>query len=387
MKKFFIQISGSLLAGIIFILAVSSQCLGQTTAQLAITMSAPYLSPSVGYARIDLQVTAGTGYVTNNTEYNGANLNGSWEALNFRFTSTATPALVNTDFVVAASLAGISSGSVTNVSAGGCYASQPAFNISFIRASPAADAGSTALTIATIDYPLQKGAILVTGNLTVRPTTSAACAIRETFWSNTNAANTGFRLAGTGNSVVLGNYASLPVKLLSFAGKLTDKQSLLEWRSVKEENTSHFEIEYSADLSGFFKIGFVLASGNSNTIKAYQFIHANPIYGNNYYRLKMVDNDGHYSYSRIINLVASANQSELSLYPNPASGQVLVSHPSRADDAQLSVVDMTGKLIKWVTASRNTKETKINIRGFVPGLYRIVWSDGTNKKSESLVIQ
>jgi hypothetical protein len=55
-------------------------------------------------------------------------------------------------------------------------------------------------------------------------------------------------------------------------------------------------------------------TGNSNT--AYSLLHANPVIGKNYYRLKMVDNDGSYSYSSV-RLVSFNKDVIVTVYPNP----------------------------------------------------------------------
>jgi hypothetical protein len=68
----------------------------------------------------------------------------------------------------------------------------------------------------------------------------------------------------------------------------------------------------------------VQAAGNSTTDKYYNFLHRNPEAGNNYYRLKMVDTDGRFTYSPIVKTALSLKNNKLSVHPNPVSSALNV---------------------------------------------------------------
>jgi hypothetical protein len=173
----------------------------QSTAQLNVTFSPERASATVGFKEIDILVSAGSGYTTGNAVYvpNKTNPNGSWTSINLRFTqsSTGTP-FTNTELAVTYPVAGISGSSTAqNIAAGGCYQGKTAFSINILRASPAADAGTTPMVIATIRYPNRSGQ----KTFTIRNMTTQACAIRESFWSNTHTSNSSTRLPIVGNQV------------------------------------------------------------------------------------------------------------------------------------------------------------------------------------------
>ncbi|MDP4264494.1 MAG: T9SS type A sorting domain-containing protein [Bacteroidota bacterium] len=92
---------------------------------------------------------------------------------------------------------------------------------------------------------------------------------------------------------------SLPVTLLSFSGHLDNKTIPLDWSTSQELNSSHFEIEKSTNGSDFHYIGGVMAAGSSSSQRNYNFIDRN-VNEFNYYRLKVVDIDGRFTYSPII---------------------------------------------------------------------------------------
>ena len=98
----------------------------------------------------------------------------------------------------------------------------------------------------------------------------------------------------------------LPVKLVNFDGIKTTEGTRLSWETAAEENFKEFEIEYSEDMNNFSKIGAVPAGNAINGTK-YQFSHSINSNENIYYRLKMIDLDASFEYSRII--VVNKNES------------------------------------------------------------------------------
>lgn len=115
----------------------------------------------------------------------------------------------------------------------------------------------------------------------------------------------------------------LPVTLISFTGEKEGRTSLLRWQTASESGTSHFEIERQ-DEEGIWKvIGFIAATGTSQTVREYEMVDEFPHAGANYYRLRTVDDDGTWDYSETV-VVVHEEHSELLVYPNPASvGQMI----------------------------------------------------------------
>jgi titin len=112
----------------------------------------------------------------------------------------------------------------------------------------------------------------------------------------------------------------LPVTWVSVDAKSVSNTVFILWSTANELNNKFFEIERSKDGISFSSIGSVLSQGNTNGIKNYQFIDAQPEEGYNYYRIKQVDIDGRYSYSEIKTVNNQSNASELAVWPNPSTG-------------------------------------------------------------------
>ena len=179
----------------------------------------------------------------------------------------------------------------------------------------------------------------------------------------------------------------LPLNLLSLIGQHTNNQTLLQWQTAYETNTANFSIEYSIDGTSFSNIGIVSASVNSNSIKNYSFTHTNPKIGTNYYRLKMMDADGKFTYSSAVVVRMNSKQTQLLIHPNPTKDFVIVEHPNIDHPAQIKLLDMTGKTIQTIAVKQNASQTICNIRGLSVGSYQVIWVDGTQKQVKQLMIQ
>lgn len=162
-------------------------------------------------------------------------------------------------------------------------------------------------------------------------------------------------LAGldTLNYVTLGtnimNANPLGLTLLSFDARLSGKQALLNWHTINEVSTGHFDIERSPNGSDFSMIGRVSALGNNSPDHAYTYLDENPYTGANYYRLRIVDADGDYKYSRVAVVMNSrSHRSEvLDVYPIPATSSVNIRMMSTAAIAvRADIFDLSGA---WVT--------------------------------------
>lgn len=119
-------------------------------------------------------------------------------------------------------------------------------------------------------------------------------------------------------AILLANQTTLPVTLISFSGKASSEGNVLLWSTAAEVNNEGFQIERSVDGVTFDKIGFVPGKGTMSARGDYQFVDHQPL-ASAYYRLKQLDIDQTYSFSRSINL---KNESGIRLiaYPNPVSG-------------------------------------------------------------------
>ena len=92
----------------------------------------------------------------------------------------------------------------------------------------------------------------------------------------------------------------LPVELSSFASAAQGRTIVLNWSTKTEKNSDRFEVERSLVTNGsWLTVGTVKASVLSNSPKSYSYTDTKLQSGKYQYRLKMIDNDGSFSYSAV----------------------------------------------------------------------------------------
>lgn len=176
-------------------------------------------------------------------------------------------------------------------------------------------------------------------------------------------------------------YEVLPVELLSFTGSNVGDRNRLEWITASEKNTNRFEVEKSIDGINWFYIGEKPAAGNSTQRLTYELFDNFPVVGNNYYRLKSIDNDASFSYSKIVNIILSSvnsNSGIIGAYPNPTSNDINVVISSNViQNASLKVYDVLGKIVKTTTVElvEGVNNTKLSLSALANATYIIVLTD------------
>jgi len=151
-------------------------------------------------------------------------------------------------------------------------------------------------------------------------------------------------------SVDLGS-VPLPVELTSFIALAGKDGVQLNWSTATEVNNYGFDIERCVAQIGnlcnnWEKIGFVQGHGNSNSPKDYSFVDANPPAGKVLYKLKQIDFDGTFEYSKAVEVNVETPQ-EFRLaqnYPNPFNPSTVINYQLPKDgNVTLKVYDMLGR--------------------------------------------
>ncbi|MGE5860105.1 MAG: YCF48-related protein [Ignavibacteria bacterium] len=110
----------------------------------------------------------------------------------------------------------------------------------------------------------------------------------------------------------------VPVELYSFEALNQDGEIMLSWITATEINNKGFEIERNS-ADEWMNIGFVQGKGTTTLSQSYSFSDKNIIPGNYFYRLKQINYDGSFEYSKTLN-VRITPQFSFKLeqnYPNP----------------------------------------------------------------------
>jgi hypothetical protein len=174
--------------------------------------------------------------------------------------------------------------------------------------------------------------------------------------------------------------AALPVTLVDFGARLVEKQILIEWNTTRESNASHFEVEKSVDGRRFSVIGQVDASGNSTSSARYSYRDDNTIASGQifYYRLRSVDIDGSFSYSRITSVKIPDQNLTSSVYPNPVLKKEMIIVESSSDADQVTVYNLLGTKSPATTRRLSAGKIEINTSQLTNGMY-LIRLDAANK--------
>ncbi len=175
---------------------------------------------------------------------------------------------------------------------------------------------------------------------------------------------TAFLVSGDFLSIAASQVNVLPIKLTSFTGHSANSSVVLNWETSSETNSKAFEIQHSVNKAGWQNIDFVNSKGTKDAISKYQYTHLNPNSGQNYYRLKSIDNDGKAEYSQAISVKTIA-QINIIVTPNPSSNTIKI---EGVNQGFATIVDMQGKVIKTQELSESGI---INVIDFNPGYYLI----------------
>jgi hypothetical protein len=170
------------------------------------------------------------------------------------------------------------------------------------------------------------------------------------------------------------------VNLLTFKGSLQNSTTLLEWKTANEINTSNFAVERSTDGRNFQQIGTVTAIGNAGITNKYSYTDYDVMRQSSsivYYRLKIVDIDGSYTYSDIVTITLPFITSKVALFPNPAAHEVNVTITTAVDGkVKWQLIDNAGRIVNHssIAAKKGNNNIVINLNRLSSGTYFLIVS-------------
>lgn len=158
----------------------------------------------------------------------------------------------------------------------------------------------------------------------------------------------------------------LPVTLTAFIATKENSTAFLKWSTTFETNSDHFEVQRSSNGKNWNEIGIVASNGESTSLKDYSFTDTKPMRGENLYRLKMIDKDQSFAYSRIQGVRFEDTVQDLSVYPNPSADFVYIRDAGNVEE--VSVTDLKGNT---VYQSGELEKGEINVKNLLAGPYAV----------------
>ncbi len=181
---------------------------------------------------------------------------------------------------------------------------------------------------------------------------------------------------------------ALPVSLAYFQAELTEGVVHLDWQVAEQTGGSHFAIERTGTDREKTILGTVPLREEGGDSK-YRWTDTNPLPGLNYYRLKMVDKDGSFTYSKIVSAMYNPGKLLLKVYPNPAVNTVSVDLfiPSKGY-AELQVYNLAGLMVsaKKERTVQGVNSISMDTEGLSPGLYIVKIRHGNSTADARFVV-
>ncbi len=184
----------------------------------------------------------------------------------------------------------------------------------------------------------------------------------------------------------------LPVTLLDFSATYVSSNNVkVAWTTTNEINASYYEVERSSDGTNFIGVAQVDASSSLDLTHFYSIndqlynINGNIVY----YRLRVVDNDGKYTYSQIIPVKLGQPETSFSVYPNPVDNYAILNlFADKPDNGMLRLIDNSGRqiLTKSFTITNGNNSIMVDQLGNLPrGVYIIQVMVNNNLYNQKII--
>lgn len=223
------------------------------------------------------------------------------------------------------------------------------------------------------------GAPTISGQLSFRTNCTAPGSLAGDNPSD-NTGQAGFIVTGT-----------VPVKISDFTAAVTDCRPVLNWVTESEINLDRFEIEKSnSRQQNWETVDIVEAKGNNRAEKnKYRFLD---ISTNNsdevFYRLKMTDNDGRYSYSPVVSVSLNCNTVRVLVFPNPVkNGEINILLSGSNKTVTAALMSAAGQLLSTTIVQNGS--AKISVAALSKGIYflKIINSSGVNETVKKIIVE
>lgn len=164
-------------------------------------------------------------------------------------------------------------------------------------------------------------------------------------------------------------FVLLPIRFLDFYGVKEETRNIIHWRTEINLPVQSFDLERSGNGTSFSLLG--TAAGTTSLNYLFTFIDVSPLNGINYYRLRLKESNGAFSYSPVI-VLKNFTTTLFNVYPNPAKNGVTVYYRSgQRMNGVLQLLDMKGRVVrdKAIYLNANGNYIYYNLEGLKSGIY------------------
>jgi len=186
-------------------------------------------------------------------------------------------------------------------------------------------------------------------------------------------------------------FSALPVELADFAAAPKGSQNHITWSTESELNSQYHIVERSADgIANWTEIGRKQAAGTTQDRKNYSLEDGRPL-PMSYYRLKLLDFDGKYEYSKVVSVERKLEAfGVVSVYPIPAENKATLKlNVPESSNLTISVADANGRVLQItdMEIGKGQNEVEVDLTGLASGTYFVKIDNGLEVLSERIIKQ
>lgn len=181
---------------------------------------------------------------------------------------------------------------------------------------------------------------------------------------------------------------NLPVEWISFTAEAEQKGIALAWQTASEEDNNSFILEHSRDGFAFTAITEIRAKGNTISGGTYEYFHAKPMVGSNYYRIAQIDGSGQKNYFRLLTVQFRSDDHTYELFPNPVVDAFSIVLPDiEQEEIQIDFVNTSGQVVKSITSQAVDNWITLYADGLTKGYYQVIVRTTSTVQHLPLIVQ
>jgi hypothetical protein len=182
----------------------------------------------------------------------------------------------------------------------------------------------------------------------------------------------------------------LPIELTKFSAAFRSGEVAIEWRTETETNNDLFVVQRSATAEKFTDVAEIKGAGTSTAPTSY-IIYDKPTGGTWYYRLKQIDFDGNFTYSKLVSVDVPETSTHVA-YPNPSTGDALsinFDYKDLGNTVSMLVQDLNGLEVATLPSVKldSTTLKVIMPQRLLPGIYILSFSVGDQVVRQKVIVR
>jgi len=178
----------------------------------------------------------------------------------------------------------------------------------------------------------------------------------------------------------------LPVMLVQFSPELKNNNFQLHWTVVKETGLNNYELEGRRSDQPWTSLQNYMLTGEAGEKITNEFKQTLPTKGVYDFRLKLINQNGQVSYSKIISVNCNHQESLIKIFPNPANSNLSIKYGMFLGEGQIRLANSYGKIIYQTTITPG-HSANINVSQYPKGIYTLLLNSGNENYSEMFFIR